>query len=312
MRVITNSDASSGGGPHAVTIGVYDGVHLGHQAVLAALARLGDELGAETAVVTFDPHPAQVVRPESAPKLLTGLDQRLELLDQNGVDTAVVVEFDADRAAESAQSFVDRVLVAGLHARAVVVGEDFHFGRGRSGDTELLGKLGAERGFVVHPLELLVEPTAGDRPISSTLIRRDVAQGQVAEAALMLGRCHEIRGVVVEGDKRGRTIGFPTANVAVPTERAVPGDGVYAAWYIDPDGARFPAAVNVGKRPTFYQNAERSLVEAHLLDFDGDLYGQDARVQFVDRLRSEQRFDGLEGLKAQLDLDIAGARLALG
>lgn len=308
MQVIRDpTNCSSGGRGHALTIGVYDGVHEGHRAVLAATRSLAARNGVDTAVVTFDPHPAHVLRPETAPKLLTDLDQKLELLEACGVDTVVVVPFDAKRAKETAEEFVERVLVDCLQATAVVVGHDFHFGRDRAGNVDVLTKLGIEHDFEVEGIQLLPRSDGTLESVSSTAIRRALAGGEVRTAATLLGRNHEIRGVVIKGDQRGRTIGFPTANVALPMERAKPADAVYAAWYVRPDGSRHPAAVNVGKRPTFYQDAEHSLVEAHLIDFSGDLYGEAARVQFVELIRSEQRFDGIEALKTQLDQDIAKA-----
>lgn len=297
----------SGGRGHALTIGAYDGVHEGHRAVIAATRSLADRRGVGTAVVTFDPHPAHVLRPETAPKLLTDLDQKLELLEACGVDTVVVVPFDEERAKETAEEFVERVLVGCLQATAVVVGHDFHFGRDRAGNVDVLTKLGLEHDFLVEGIQLLPRPDGTVESVSSTAIRRALAGGEVRTAAALLGRHHEIRGRVVEGDQRGRTIGFPTANVVLPMERAKPADAVYAAWYLRPDGSRHRAAVNVGKRPTFYQDAEHSLVEAHLIDFSGDLYGEAAKVQFVELIRSEQRFDGIEALKTQLDHDIATA-----
>lgn len=305
IRELTNGPAGDRG--HALTIGAYDGVHEGHRAVIAATRALAARKGVDTAVVTFDPHPAHVLRPETAPKLLTDLDQKLELLEACGVDTVVVVPFDAERANETAEEFVERVLVDCLGATAVVVGHDFHFGRDRAGNVDVLTKLGLEHDFEVEGIQLLPRPDGTVESVSSTAIRRALAGGEVRTAAALLGRNHEIRGVVVEGDQRGRTIGFPTANVALPMERAKPADAVYAAWYVRPDGSRHPAAVNVGKRPTFYQDAEHSLVEAHLIDFAGDLYGEAAKVQFVELIRSEQRFDGIEALKTQLDHDIAKA-----
>ncbi len=299
------------GTPHAVAIGVFDGVHRGHDEVIRATHALANTIGAKTAVVTFDPHPASLVRPETAPRLLTDLDQKLELLDAHGVDTVVVVSFDTAQASERAEDFVIRVLVEGLQTRGVVVGNDFHFGKGRGGNVELLASLGALHGFEVHGLGLISRTDGKDEPVSSTAIRRALAGGEVATAARLLGRPHEIRGLVVEGDKRGRAIGFPTANIAVPRQMAMPADAVYAAFYFRPDGSRHRAAVNIGKRPTFYQDAEHSLLEAHLIGFTGDLYGEKARVQFVSLLRSEQRFDGIDSLKAQLAIDVGRASEAL-
>ncbi len=291
-----------------MTIGAYDGVHLGHQAVIRATQAAAARFGARTALVTFDPHPAYVLRPESAPKLLTDLEQKLDLLEACGVDTVVVVPFDQEAAQETAEDFVARIVVGGLQARAVVVGADFHFGKARGGNVGLLSELGGLHGFEVEGLQLLPKPDGTTDAVSSTAIRLALAEGDVTGAARQLGRLHEIRGPVVTGDQRGRTIGFPTANVAVPKQMALPADAVYAAWYVRPDGTRHPAALNIGKRPTFYDNAEHSLIEAHLIDFAGDLYGEDARVQLVELLRREQRFDGIDALAAQLQRDVAHAR----
>ncbi|NNE96641.1 MAG: bifunctional riboflavin kinase/FAD synthetase [Acidimicrobiales bacterium] len=296
---------------HAVTIGVFDGVHRGHRYVLEQTRRLADHDGARLAVVTFDPHPARVIRPDSAPKILTGIEHRLELLKEFGVETTVVIHFDEHQAQERARAFVDRVIVDCLKATSVAVGNDFHFGYRREGTTELLGEIGAERGFDVQPLDQVLQPGQGSDPVSSTAIRRAIASGDVEVAAAMLGRLHQVRGEVRAGDQRGRVIGFPTANIDVPPERAIPADGVYAAWYVFADRSRHPAAVNVGKRPTFYEDADRSLVEAHLIDFDGDLYGTQGKVEFVKMLRTEQRFDGIEALKAQLETDVNEAATLL-
>lgn len=293
---------------HAVTIGTYDGVHIGHQAVIKETQKTAERLGVKTAVVTFDPHPASILRPETAPLLLTDLDQKLELLEQAGVDTVMVVTFDEERAGETSEEFVRNVLVDCIGAKAVIVGHDFHFGKGRTGNVELLSEIGKAEGFEVEGLQLLPRPDGTVESVSSTAIRRALAGGDVGTAAQLLGRYHEVRGPVVQGDQRGRTIGFPTANIAVPRERALPADAVYAGWYIRPDRSAWPCAINIGKRPTFYQDAEHSLLEAHLLDFDGDLYGEPAEVRFVELLRSEQRFDGIDALKSQLALDISRAR----
>lgn len=308
MLILRDVSEVDPGSDHAVTIGTYDGVHLGHRTVIDATRRLAGERGLRTAVVTFHPHPASILRPESAPLMLTDIDQRLELLDRAGVDTTLVVPFDIERAQETAEQFVRRVLVDCLRTRVVAVGDDFHFGKGREGNVRLLRELGERHHFDVVGLDLLTQPDDGGQSVSSTAIRRAVAAGDVAGAARLLGRYHEVRGPVVTGDQRGRTIGFPTANVAVPRDRALPADAVYAGWYIRPDGSVHPTAINLGKRPTFYQDAEHSLLEAHLLDFDGDLYGEPARVCFVEQLRGERRFDGIDALKDQLAADIAGAR----
>lgn len=318
---VAGSDGDAAAAGHAITIGVFDGIHLGHRRVLNRVRQIAEQRSLKSALVTFDPHPARVLRPDLAPSLLTGLEHKLELLEEVGLDTVVVVPFDKTRAGESAEDFVASVLVGCLGAKAIIVGEDFHFGKDRLGNIELLTELGGYYEFDVHGQPLIGRPSTVDRmlqgsslsfddlgeAVSSTAIRRALGAGQVSLAAHLLGRNHEVRGEVIAGDQRGRTIGVPTANVLVPPGYAIPGDAVYAGWYLLPDGTRWPSAVNVGRRPTFYQQAEHSLVEAHLIGFDGDLYGQSARVQFVERLRGEQRFDGVESLKAQLHVDIADA-----
>jgi riboflavin kinase / FMN adenylyltransferase len=320
----------------AVTIGAYDGVHIGHRRILQILRQEADARGAATAVVTFDRHPATVIRPESAPALLTDPEQKLELLAGCGVDMTVVVPFDPRRAAEPAEDFVDEVLTGALRARVVVVGEDFHFGHGRQGNVALLGALGAERGFGVVGVALAAAAGAAapgdaasgdaatgsdgavpavdeDQVVSSTRIRALVAAGDVARAAALLTRPHEVRGPVVHGDGRGGALGIPTANVAVAEGIAVPAVGIYAGWCRRPDGSRHPAAISVGHRPTFYEEpAAAPLVEAHLVDFDGDLYGERVGVAFVQRLRAELRFDRVEDLVEQMQADVARTRSVLG
>ena len=313
MEVVTDPSAEPFPGERAVvTIGVYDGLHLGHQALIGQVRRIAAERGARSAVLTFDRHPASVVRPESAPQLLTDAEQRLELLAATGIDAAVVLPFDAERAAEPAADFVEELLVACLRAEAVVVGEDFHFGRNREGNVDLLRKLGQVHGFDVVPVELVGRGDGVAAPVSSTAIRRALAGGDVARAAAMLGRPFEARGTVVHGDQRGRLLGFPTANVEVWNRVCLPADGVYAGWYVRPDGGQHACAINIGRRPTFYAHADHSLLEAHLLDFEGDLYGERAKVRFVEFLRSERKFDGIEALVAQLRNDVAHAQQLLG
>lgn len=295
----------------AVTIGAYDGVHTGHRLVIDRVKRVAAEQGLASAVVTFDRHPASVVRPESAPKLLTDMEQKLELLGRTGVDFVLLVRFDEERADEPPERFVDEVLVGVLDAKAVVVGHDFHFGHDRTGNVTLLGEMGSRLGFDVTGLRLF-SGGLGRAPISSTRIRALLAEGSVSEAASLLGRPHQVRGVVEGGDKRGRELGFPTANVAVGDFIAVPGDGVYAGWYQRNDGVRLPSAISVGRRPTYYEDHGQRLLEAHLLDFDGDLYGEAARVEFVAHLRSQARFESSLALIEQMQRDVVTTREVLG
>jgi riboflavin kinase / FMN adenylyltransferase len=294
------------------TIGAYDGVHRGHREVIRQVKQLAAERGLQTAVVTFDRHPASVVRPDSAPPLLTDLDQKLELLASTGVDYTLVIRFDEARSLEPAEEFVTEVLVAQLAARAIVVGDDFHFGHRRAGNVEMLRSMGSELGFDVAGIELvgldgMPAPEPADR-VSSTAIRSALTTGDLDAANSMLGRAHEVRGIVGRGDGRARDLGFRTANVTVPTEICLPADGIYAGWYLRPDGVARPAALSLGKRPTFYERADTSLLEAHLLDFDGDLYGEPARVRFVRRLRDELKFDVVDDLIVQMGRDCDDAR----
>ncbi len=301
--------------PSVVTIGAYDGVHLGHRAVIAEVRRLAEAQGLQTVVVTFDRHPATIVRPESAPKLLCDLDQKLELLAATGVDATYVIRFDAERATETAEDFVEDVLVGCLSARAVVVGEDFHFGHQRGGNVALLRKMGADHGFTVDGLALVDADgaPAGDAAnVSSTAIRRLLLDGDVAGAAALLGRPHEVRGTVEHGDKRGRELGFPTANLVIPDEIQLPADGIYAGWFERPDGSVTATAMSLGHRPTFYDRPQGApLLECNLLDFSGDLYDEAVRVRFVQRLRGEVRFESVDALVAQMQADVDHTRALL-
>jgi riboflavin kinase/FMN adenylyltransferase len=299
----------------AVTIGAYDGVHLGHQAVIAQVRAIARERGLQTVVVTFDQHPARVVRPESAPLQLTDLDQKLELLEAQGVDATYVVHFDEVRAKEAAEDFVTEVLVGCLTTRAVVVGDDFHFGHRRGGNVALLAQMGAEHGFTVEGLELVGvdgSVAGAEAVVSSTAIRARLAAGDARGAAELLGRPHEVRGTVEDGDKRGRELGFPTANLRIDPEVQLPADGIYAGWFERADGTVHPTAMSLGHRPTFYERPQgAALLECNLLDFAGDLYGEAVRVRFVERLRGEIRFDGMEPLIEQMHADVAQTRALL-
>jgi riboflavin kinase / FMN adenylyltransferase len=290
-----------------VTVGEYDGVHRGHRTVISEMHRMAAERGCKTAVVTFDRHPATVVRPESAPRLLCDLEHKLELLAETGVDYTLVVEFNEKQALVPPEDFARHVLVQCLKARAVVVGADFHFGHERRGNVEMLRQMGVEHGYEVIGLPLVKQLTGEGEVISSTSIRAALAEGNVEKAHRLLGRPFEVRGVVTSGDRRGRTIGFPTANLPTTPDLQVPANGVYAAWYERPDGSLSPAAVNVGTRPTFYEFADRPFIEAHLIGFRGDLYDENAKLRFVSRLRGERRFDGIDDLKVQLAKDVAEA-----
>jgi len=299
-----------------VTIGAYDGVHLGHMAVLRLVRELATARNYDAVCLTFDRHPAEVVRPESAPKVLTPLDQKLELLDAAGfLDTTCVLTFDEARSREPAEQFVHEVLVEGLGARLVVVGADFHFGHRRHGNVRLLEQMGAELHFEVVGLGLVTaEGDSSGMPYSSTKIRELLGAGDVATAARMLGRPprpHAVRGPVERGDGRGRELGFPTANVAVPERVCLPADGIYAGTFVAEDGVERNTAISLGRRPTFYVDTKKSLLEAYVLDFDGDIYDQHVEVRFVERIRGEEQFDTVDALVAQMQRDVDIARRIL-
>ncbi len=315
MQVVTDlaAYAPSPSGS-VVTIGAYDGVHRGHQAVLRLVHELAAARGLESVCLTFDRHPAEVVRPESAPCVLTSLDEKLELLSATGyLDTTVVLAFDEARSHETAEDFVRDVLVDGLAARRVVVGADFHFGYRRHGNVRLLEQMGAELGFEVVGLGLI--PVEGDpsaTPYSSTAIRRALADGRVDGVARLLGRAYALRGVVQRGDGRGRQLGFPTANVGLPARCCRPAEGIYAGWFVAADGVERIGAISLGVRPTFHDDADAPLLEVHVLDFDGDLYDQEVIVRFAARLRGEERFDSPDALVRQMQRDVETTRRVVG
>ncbi len=286
MKVSRLPDVVPAERPRSVAIGTFDGVHLGHREVI----------GNSDTVLTFEPHPMSVIRPEAAPKLLTSPAVKRDLIAGLGVEELVVIPFDEDFASRSAEAFVDDVLVGRLGAGRVSVGENFRFGHGAEGDAALLGAQTAFETRVVPLVEV-----AGET-VSSSHIRGLVAAGEVAQAAEFLGGPFLFEGEVVTGDRRGRELGMPTANL-VPDDRMVcPGHGVYAAW-----AHGHPAAVNVGVRPTF-ETGRGLLVEAHLIDFEGDLYGQELRIAFLERMRGERRFDSVDALVEQMHRDVAQAR----
>ena len=301
MKILTPASPPCPPGSSVVTIGVYDGVHLGHQATLARVVAEAHEADRSAVVATFDRHPSEIVSPERTPLLLCDLEERLDRLSAVGIDQVAVIPFDQATASESAEEFIQRLIVGRLGAARVIVGEDFRFGAKRRGDVSLLTAQGERFGFSVEGVHL--DATAGV-PISSTRIRAAIAEGDVAQARALLGRVHEVSGEVVHGDGRGGPeLGYPTANVHVPASMAIPQVGIYAGWYRDEQLEAHPAAISVGRRPTFYENAD-PLIEAYLLDFEGDLYGRRARVSFFEHQRPEKRFDSLEALIAQMGLDV--------
>jgi len=285
-----------------VCIGVFDGVHRGHRTIIDRAVALAHEREMQSVVVTFDPHPAKVVgRP--VPLMLGSLAARARLLAEAGVDGMLVLPFTREVSEWTPEEFVQRLLVDRLHTAHVVVGQNFRFGHRQSGDVDLLTKLGDEHGFTVEAAPLLTGDTA---PYSSTWIRERIAAGEVADAAVALGRAYTVDGPVVRGNGRGRPMGYPTANVEVREEMAVPADGVYAGWLVRADGTRLPAAISVGSNPTFDGTERR--VEAYALDVDLDLYGEHVAVEFTTWLRGMVRFDSVDELVSQMRQDVDEVR----
>ena len=291
-------------GPLHLAIGVFDGVHVGHQALVRAVAERARGEGATPVAATFDPLPIEVLAPGAPPSALSDIDDRAGLLERCGASSVIVFGFTKEFADMAPEEFVDRITRAGV-VRSICVGEDFQFGRDRSGDLAMLRALGRRHGFKVD----VAEPVTVDGQIvSSTRIRNALLAGDVVGAARLLGRAYAVAGIVEHGDKRGRSLGFPTVNLRLPQNRLLPSDGIYAVW-AEVAGKRAMAAASLGIRPTF-GGGERRL-EAYLLDFSGDLYGDRIRIEFVRRLRDEQRFASAADLSAQIAKDVDQTRAAL-
>jgi len=289
-------------------VGNFDGIHVGHRAILETVVRRAANLGGQAVVYTFDPHPRKVLLPDRAPQLLVTPDQKLELIRDAGVDAVIFEPFTLEFSRTSAEEFVRDVLFEKVRPVEVYVGYDFHFGRDREGSMRMLTELGPRLGFAVT---IIPEVTIGDDDVNSTRIRELLGEGRLESANVMLGRPYGVRGRVAEGDRRGRTLGFPTANLD-PENEVLPGNGVYAGFLTLLDegepaaGTRLPAVTNVGTRPTF-QQGERVVAEAHAIDFDGDLYGRRVDLSFLFHLRAEQRFDGVDALREQIQADVVEA-----
>jgi len=290
----------------AIAIGNFDGVHLGHRALIARARELAAGRRALTVALTFDPHPSALLAPAHAPAMLTSIARRVELLAAAGVDAVVVEPFTRELAGASPDAFVDEVVIGGLHARAIVVGYDFSYGQGRTGNVEALRAHGAQAGIEVA----IVSPVTIDGEIaSSTKVRGHLRAGELAQAERMLGRPWDVDGVVVHGAERGRAIGIPTANITPEVELAI-APGIYAVTLSVDGGPAMPAVASLGTNPTFV-DAGRLVLEVHVLDWSGDLYDRRVRTTFVARLRDEQKFDSVEALVARIARDITDARAAL-
>lgn len=299
-------DLSTFDGETVLTIGKFDGIHVAHQMLLAHIMERAASLGVKSGMVTFDPHPAAVLRPEGAPPLLTTVHEKQQLLERLGLDLLVLLTFNRETMQTPAADYL-AYLVEGLRPRELWVGEDFALGYKREGDVAFIRRWAEPRGIAVHTIPLL---EVGDEVVSGSRIRALLEDGDVARAGRLLGRPPSVTGIVQEGDRRGRTIGFPTANLVPPPTHALPANGVYATHTLLADGTRVPSVTNVGTRPTF--DGQRRQVESHLFDWSGDLYGEEVTVQFLHRLRDERRFDGIDALLAQIRADAAQARAMLG
>lgn len=299
-------------GPSVVAIGKFDGVHIGHRAVIDRMREDARAADARAVAVTFDRNPLEVLRPEICPENVVATERKIALLGESDLDATLVLTFDRAMASREPEEFVRSILVDALHVVTVLVGRDFRFGRGGKGDPALLRELGPRYGFTVDVVED-VQLEGAQRRVSSTWIRELLAAGDVVEAARVLGRPVTVSGEVVHGLKRGRELGYPTANLSEVIDALAPADGVYAGWLDDHDtGIRHPAAISVGTNPTF-DDVHRRQVEAHVLDEDGlDLYGHHVTVEFTSHLRGMVAFDGMDALITQMAADIEEARARLG
>ncbi len=307
-------DIPSDWGRCVLTIGVFDGVHRGHAELIARAVKAGRERGVPTVLMTFDPHPMEVVFPGSHPAQLTTLTRRAELAEELGIDVFLVMPFTTDFMKLTPERYIHELLVERLHVVEVVVGENFTFGKKAAGNVDALRKAGERFGFAVEAISLVTEHHQSETvTFSSTYIRSCVDAGDVVAAAEALGRPHRVEGVVVRGDGRGRVLGFPTANVAIPAEMLMPADGIYAGELeLSDTGTVLPSAIYVGKRPTFYDDRAMTLLEVHALDFAGDIYDRATSVRFTHRIRPDARFASVEELTTQLRLDCDEAARLLG
>jgi len=302
MKIFHGTENANIATPTLLTLGVFDGLHLGHQQIIRTVVERARQTGTVPTAITFDPHPRAVLHPESAPPLLQTLDQRLSYLEFLGIEQAIVINFSLAFAARSAEEFIRETIHDRLRASEIYLGKGFAFGKGRGGNIELLRKMSDELGF--HADEVDEVQLRGQR-ISSSQIREELLAGRINIARRMLGRPYGVEGVVVRGDQRGHTIGFPTANL-MAHNRVIPKFGVYATATLI-DGQWRKSVTNIGVRPTFGGENEPS-VESFILDFDGDLYGIALRVRFLHRIRDERKFNGIGELTAQINKDVKRAR----
>lgn len=302
MRIFHGIENANIAKPTVLTLGVFDGLHLGHQQIMRTVVERAEAVGAAATAITFDPHPRAVLHPESAPPLLQTLDQRLANLDVLGIEQTIVIKFDRDFSSQPAEDFLRNIIRDRLHAKEVYLGKGFAFGKERGGNIELLRSMSAELGFRADEVD---EVRLRGVRISSSAIRELLIAGRINLARRMLGRPYGVEGVIIRGDRRGHTIGFPTANLK-PHNRVIPKFGVYATASLI-DGIWRESITNIGVRPTFENTSEPS-IESYVFDFDDDLYGDVVRVRFLHRIRDERKFNGIDELKAQIERDVATAR----
>jgi riboflavin kinase / FMN adenylyltransferase len=302
MKIFHGIENANIAKPTVLTLGVFDGLHLGHQRIMKTVVERAKAVEATATAITFDPHPRAVLHPKSAPPLLQTLDQRLANLELLGIGQTIVIKFDRKFASQPAEDFLDDIVRDRLHAKEVYLGKGFAFGKDRGGNIELLKKMSDELGFVADEVD---EVQLRGRRISSTAIRELLGEGRINLARRMLGRPYGVEGVIIRGDRRGHTIGFPTANLK-PHNRVIPKFGVYATATLV-DGTWRKSITNIGVRPTFESTSEPS-IESYIFDFDGELYGDVVRVRFLHRIRDERKFSGIDELRAQIEKDTRRAR----
>jgi riboflavin kinase/FMN adenylyltransferase len=303
MLIFTNEDKQLPRLPSlCLTLGIFDGVHLGHQKIIRRVIERAGQIGGESCVVTFDPHPREVLVPETAPDLLTATQKKARLIEALGVDALCLIRFTQEFAEIEAREFVKDFLIDALRMKVIIEGYDWRFGKGRKGDVRLLQKMSEEDGFEVEQMSGV---ELDGQVVSSTRIRELVLRGDLEAAARCLGRKYSITGDIVEGSRLGREMGFPTANIE-PHHEAVPPNGIYAVW-ADVAGTRKPGTLNIGYRPTVSKEMKRT-VEVHLMDFYRDIYNEEIEITFIEKLRDEQKFPSIDALSAQIKKDVEKAR----
>jgi riboflavin kinase/FMN adenylyltransferase len=306
MQIYDTLDNARIAPPVALTIGAFDGIHLGHRLLIGETRAAANRLGGASAVLTFEPHPDHVLRPDRQRLYLTDLPTRIALIEALGIDHLFILRFDQELSRVPAETFMERVCAA-MALRTLVIGADFRLGAGGRGTAAVLETIGRQLGYTVQQV---AHVTLDDQPVSSTRIRQLLGEGAVAEAARLLAQPFTLRGEIIHGDHRGRTIGFPTANMQIPAEQVLPADGVYACLVALSGETQWrPAVTNIGVRPTF--GTLNRTIETHLLDWSGDLYGTIPQVAFIQRLRGEQKFAGIDALIAQIQADVVAARQVL-